>query len=351
MLGYADRPLDDRDNWLVGKEAYLDAIDAVDNKGHSIGRKSPRGFYSSPAMSQMNYSEAIEEEGYFERARRGWIKAAAEWREFGELFIEHSTGVRLQLGSQQRLEKELAEARARLDALLPGTREKLAEDKRAALTTPEREILETPADKLTPQQAEQLYSINEKVIVTDRDVAQRIAEREPAKENEALRMASDLERQELQLRYTVNYKRDANYDYWQTRADFEQTADALEAREKMFEAKKARQEADVITAKRLYEEGFAKWRQVIDKFPAVLNDEWNVGEDILEFVKGYRAVLDQLEETIDEDFPLWEVIEKFDREQVFTEELAAHKERQGETGGATSTQPPAETSPPTDATQ
>jgi hypothetical protein len=334
-LGYADRPLDDRDNWLVGKEAYRDAIDAVDKKGHSIGRKSPRGFYSSPAMSQMNYSEAIEEEGYFEKARRGWEKAAREWREFGELFIEHSTGVKLQLGAQPRLEKEVAELRAKLDAMLPGTRDKLAEEKRNALTTQEREILDTTADKLTPQEAEQLYQINEKIQVTDRDVAERIAAVEPAKARQALSLASELERQATLLRYTVNYKRDANYDYWQTRADFEQTPDALEAREKMFQAKQARQEADVIQAKKLYEEGFAKWRAVIDEFPAILDEEWNIGEDILEFIRGYREILDQLEETIGEDFPLWEVIEKFDREQIFTEELNAHKARQAQDTGAT----------------
>jgi hypothetical protein len=62
----------------------------------------------------------------------------------------------------------------------------------------------------------------------------------------------------------------------------------------------------------------------------------------LEFIKGYRAILDQLEETIGEDFPLWDVIEKFDREQNFTEELAAHKARQAEKSG---TAPPQETSP------
>jgi hypothetical protein len=118
--------LDERDNWLAGKEWYLKAIESVDVKGHSLGRKSPRDFYSSPAKSQMNYSEAIEEEGTFgEKARRAWQKAAEEWRQFGNEVIEHSTGVKLQLGSQPRLEKELADLRKSLDALAPGTREKI----------------------------------------------------------------------------------------------------------------------------------------------------------------------------------------------------------------------------------
>ena len=101
----ADLPLDERDNWLVGKEYYLQGVDAVDNKGKSMGRKSPRIFYSSPAMSQMNYAEAIEEEGQFDKARRGWIKAQKEWEEFGRLPIEHSTGVVLHLGEEEALKQ------------------------------------------------------------------------------------------------------------------------------------------------------------------------------------------------------------------------------------------------------
>jgi hypothetical protein len=50
---------------------------------------------------------------------------------------------------------------------------------------------------------------------------------------------------------------------------------------------------------------------------------------LLEFVKDYRKVLNQLEDTLGDDFPLWDVIEKFDREQDFAEELTARRQRQG----------------------
>jgi hypothetical protein len=60
---------------------------------------------------------------------------------------------------------------------------------------------------------------------------------------------------------------------------------------------------------------------------------------------------DQLEETIDEDFPLWDVIEKFDREQNFTEELSAHKARQAEESADSQWPPQSEASSPKNATQ
>jgi hypothetical protein len=40
----ADRTLEERDNWLVGKQWYLDAIQSVTEGKFGIGRKSPRDF-------------------------------------------------------------------------------------------------------------------------------------------------------------------------------------------------------------------------------------------------------------------------------------------------------------------
>jgi hypothetical protein len=346
-----DRTLDDRDNWLVGKQWYLDAIDSVDHKGHSLGRKSPRDFYSSPAKSTMNYAEAIEDEGAFEKARRAWVKAAEEWRDFGKVVIEHSTGVRLQLGREKEVEKELNDIRAKIDAILPGTREKLVAEKRESLTPDERRLLDLPQDQVPPTEAEHRYELEQKVQVKDREVAERIALDSPEHGKEALQLASQIERQETLLNYTRNYKRDANYDYWMTRAEFEQTPNAVDARRYMFEAKKAADEANITKARQLYEQGFAKWRLVIDQFPELLNEEAMTGEDILDFIKRYRDVLDQFDQTIPDDFPLWEVIEKFDREQNFTEELAEHKKRTGETAPPTpesssESTTPAESTPP-----
>jgi hypothetical protein len=277
----------------------------------------------------MNYAEAIEEDGSFERARRAWMKSAEEWRQFGNIFIEHSTGVKLQLGSQPRLEKEVADLRAKLEALLPGVRAKLVEEKRAALTEEERQVLDLPKDKLAPEQVEKRYHAEPKLAVTDREIAERIAREEPAKKNQALQLASEIERQDKVLQFTINYKRDANYDYWKTRADFEQTPNALTARARMFEARKAFRDADLPKAKQLYLDGFAKWRAVIDEFPSILDEEQTTGGDLVDFIKRYRQVLDQLDEKLTDDFPLWDVLEKFDRENEFNAELKEYRERHG----------------------
>ncbi len=344
----ADVPQDLRDNWLAGKEYYLQGVDAVDNKGKSMGRKSPRIFYSSPAMSQMNYSEAIEEEGLFDKARRGWIKAQQEWEEFGRLPIEHSTGVVLHLGEEEKLAAEVSKLRGELDNFVPGLRDKIAAERRAALTPEEKTALDAPLEKRTAAQQELAYQVDEKLVVTDRQLAERIAMDDPAQAKQALLLAGQLEREDLRLRYTINYKNDSNYDYWYTRAKLEQSPNALAAREAMFKASRAFRQGDPFDARQLYEEGFAKWRQVFDEFPQALENESSTGDDLIQYILQYRNVLDQMDEELSEEFPLWDIIERFDNEQKLQDDLAAHKQRIGE--AQPEAQPAAEPAKPADKT-
>jgi hypothetical protein len=341
----ADLPPDERDNWLVGKQYYLQSIDAVDNKGKSIGRKSPRIFYSSPAMSQMNYSEAIEEDGFFDKARRGWIKAQEEWEKFGDLPIEHSTGVILRLGDEEKLDAEVKRLQAELDAMAPGLRDKILAEKKAALPADERTALDTPPEKRTVAQSELAYKAGNSLELTDRQLAERIAKDEPSKGKQALKLAGEIERENMRLRYTINYKSDSNYDYWYTRAKLEQTPEALAARKAMFEASRAFKQGDPFTARKLYEQGFADWRKVFDAFPQAISSDTATGDDLITYIIQYRNVLDQMDETLGEDFPLWDVIERFDNEQKLQEELAAHQKRVSEASPGAA--PGAARTPPT----
>jgi hypothetical protein len=326
----ADRPPEQRDNWLVGKMWYEKAVDAVDNKGRSLGRKSPRIFFESPAKSQINYSEAIEEEGSFEKARRAWTRASEEWRQFGQRVIPHSSGVKLQLGNEAQVREEVNALTAKLDALMPTARAQVAELKRASLTKEERDALKIPPPQLTSDQQSTMYAAQRKLQVTTKDVADYIAKQDPEKAKEALRLGNELEREELRLQYTINYKDDSNYDFWQTRCDLEQTANALSARDLMFRARQAFHDGDIVGAKKLFEEGFAKWRLVFDEFPLAIENDLIVGDDVIRYIKQYRQVLDQLDETISDDFPLWDAIEKFDTEAEFKDEVSEHKQRMGQ---------------------
>lgn len=318
-----------RDNWLVSKSWYQKAVDAVDIKGKSMGTKSPRDFYSNPPKSQINYAEAIEEEGDFTRAGGAWITGGNEWTEYGQREIKHTFGDKLRLGNGPELQEKLARQRAELDALGPTVRNELVDEKRKSLNGRQLKLLDTPREEVTPDQAEQWYALTTKTTVTDRDVAERIARDRPELAKQVEQLAHQMEDTDRVLHYTQSYKEIVNFDYWQLRCDFEQTKNALDARMLMFRAREAARGAEVQTAEQLYRQGFAKWRLVIDEFPALLEDETVFGDEVLEYTEQFRDVLDQTTgESIDESFPLWDALERFDVEGKFAEELAKHRARQ-----------------------
>ena len=124
------RPLEQRDNWLVGKDWYLRAenvihqIDPVDpTKG--LKKVSPVVFFANKPMCQMNYSDNLAKDGIFgEKARLAWIEAGDDWEQFGHVPLPGSDpDMYVHLNDKEKL---LAEHKALLDELektQPGLRE------------------------------------------------------------------------------------------------------------------------------------------------------------------------------------------------------------------------------------
>ena len=123
---HGSRPLALRDNWLVGKEWFEEAIKLADSTGKGIGGKGPLIYLSDPAMAQINYADAIETEGTFgEVARRAWKTAADEYHKYGQTPIPSSWGVNLYLDDQEKEEEQAKKLVAELDAIQPGLREEI----------------------------------------------------------------------------------------------------------------------------------------------------------------------------------------------------------------------------------
>ena len=141
---HKSRPLEYRDNWLVGKEWFLKAEDLV-AKGASLKQTSPVLFYSDAPMSQMNYAEALATDGIFgEKGLRAWKTASEEWRQFGEREIVTSSGEKINLNRRERLMAQVEEARKEIEAMAPGLREQLVKERRKELSAKERRAIDTP---------------------------------------------------------------------------------------------------------------------------------------------------------------------------------------------------------------
>jgi hypothetical protein len=323
-----DRPQEERDNWLVSKEWYIKAERAAETRG--IGRKSPVVFYSSSPKSQMNYAEAIEEEGRFDRGLPAWRQAGLEWDDFGNLPIEHSTGTILNLNEEKQLKDQLQEARTKLTELAPDATKPLFESLTAKLTAEQRQALETPSEERTEEQQVLAQQAEVMIVPPDRDVVAAIVAKDPELRVEALRLGEEIDLLADRLRKTQNYKQTSNFDYWKLRSEFEQSADALNARKLCYQAKTAlQQDADPEQAKRLYEQGLAKWRAVLDAYPELRDKDGTTGSDIMVYIKEYAGALEKIDEEIPESFPLWDVIEGFDDERDFVTELQRHQQQSG----------------------
>jgi len=327
-----DRPFEMRDNWLVAKKWYNTAIDAV-LEGANLGGQNPTTFYEKPAKAQINYSEAIEKEGRFDRAKFAWGTADQMWRAYGSRNMRNYDGMSIRLLDNQKMKDLLAEQAQQLEEMAPGVTEKLVEQRRAALAPEELQALDMPAKDRSEAQRTLAAKARSQLAITARDVAAHIAATTPEKAAQAHKLAKRIA--ETQRRVTrININRDvANYAYWERRCRIEQSDEALQARELAFEGQKFfRDEGDLHQAQRLYEESFDLWAQVYKNNPDMPIDS-HTSFDVVEYIDQYREVLDQLDlsladEAIDAKFPLWEVLEVNDSERKYADEIAAHHQRQ-----------------------
>jgi len=237
----------------------------------------------------------------------------------------------IQLSSFERLQKDAEDLEEQLENLLPEAREELISQRRAAMSEEMLELLEMAGDQLSVDQHELRAEAQKQLVLNPLDFANYIAEKAPDK----LLIARKLVNRIIELRsrlFLIRSNRQvSNYEYWEARCKFEQTADAIKARELGHAGRRAFRDADLLEAQRLYEASFELWASALADFPA-LNEDIATGGDIMEYVLQYRKILEQLEltlndEEIDERFPLWDFLDLNDSERDFKEELEQHRQR------------------------
>ncbi len=103
-----------------------------------------------------------------------------------------------------------------------------------------------------------------------------------------------------------------NFDYWKLRPEVEQTQDLRDARKFIFEADQALRKADLKAARIAYDQGFAAWRKVLDRFPQ-LKDNPTTPADIMDVIKRYRELLKQRDEPFPKPFILQDILDQSER--------------------------------------
>ena len=320
---HGSRPIGERDNWLVGKEWFKRAEQAVETTGRRMrsgtaGEGASQVIYCSEApLCQIHYADALESEGIFdEAARAAWQDAQRDWEEYGSRDLEVVTGKKVRLenyeyyiADHERLERHLVE-------LAPGVRETIAAEKAAHIDKEERDAYEKPTLQRDQEQQQLYFKVVNKLLVSPIEIANRVA---PGPQREdAIRTAAEMLRAEDAVMGLDQSRTIVNYGYWKSRCRVEQSKNALAARKLFYQATQAQEvDVDLEGAKKAFEEGFQKWRLVLDEFPSLIEDGIT-GEDIVFIVRNYRLCLKQLDEQFPKPFILDDLLKIHDQTQFAT---------------------------------
>ena len=189
--------------------------------------------------------------------------------------------------------------RAELDSLAPGERKRLLSEREELLTARERMALSTPPAQWKTNLTDAWESAQKKTLVTDAEVAELAPENSRRK---ARRLARELGQKTLYQYRVSQYQETVAYMYWLRRADLEQTEEMTKARELVYNAKKALDEARLSDAKKLYDESWDIWAKLFEENQILYGDL--AADDLADHLKSYIALLRQMDEEFPRDFKL-----------------------------------------------
>jgi hypothetical protein len=305
----ADLPLAARDNWLVGKQAFLEAQSIVDTREVPVRGTSPVIFHSGPAKWQTNYAANLEVDGgldgkavFGDPARTAWDTAVREWDEFAKRDIPSSLGVPIRIGDLETLQKKLDETTQQLEKLEPEVKEQIVAEKRKELTDEQRQALEVKSEDRTPEQKAAVLLAEGKLKPTPDEIAARVSEKNKSKAQE---LAQEVTRLAGLVRVTNSSQDTIQFKYWYIRCEAERTENCLAARELMYNGNQAYLiDTDLEKARKLYEESFQKWALVFKDYPLLMTDRV-VQDDLVgpDYLPGAIRYYEQVLKKLDEKFP------------------------------------------------
>lgn len=298
-----------RDNWLMGKSWYIAGADMVDKGDADLIGMGDFQFFASAPMSQFNYAEAIETEGTFgEVARVAWEDGSREFTDYGnrQMAVEDNQTVRL--NDWESLKLRFDEGVAELDALKPGLREELSDEKTKTLSEETQQAIATPDEQRTELQFQLAMTALSSIFVNFDEIPPRL----PAdKQAEGKKIADRILALQEEM-YDIGHLRGVmNFEYWRERSRMETREDALEARRLAYLADQAVEQGNLEQAKEYYAGCLEQWKLVFVDHPKMAEDG-TVGDDLAQLLRRYQtSVLDKLNEQLPEDELYLKLLDRF----------------------------------------
>lgn len=295
-------PFGKPDNWLVGRLWLNSGYDLVES-GIKIRRQTPINFYETGPKWRIKHAEAIEDEGVLDdRAQNAWQIASQDWKGLGNRSIPTTATFTIKLGQINELVRQRADKFSELESIAPNA---FAQAQNEALQNADpiyRDALATPADKRSELQKTIVENSGGSVPPSIDAIA---AKAEPSERLRVLQLVDDIKDLDERILKTEGYRKQINYEYWETLSLAEQEERTVRARRLTFEAEKANADAELDLAIKLYEEAFEVWAQIFDDYPILVIDD--TAEDLFDSLRRYKIAVDSDE--LPEDFPLKTFVE------------------------------------------
>ena len=326
------------DNWLVSRLWYSKATDAVNSLGKPIRGMAPVLFYNRVPMSQINAADAMQKEGhFFQVAQQAWVKAAEEWRAFGDRELPSVAGFSVRMNDREPLDAHVKELRSKIDEIIPGFHAKLREEKLPTLSPEQRAILARPTEQLNNDERE-FAKFAEMLLEVPPEL---LLERAPRESRAKIRPLVDQIINDKRLIQEIDRNRNVvAFEYWRTRVQAERTTEARQARSDVYSADKLFAQGEKFEeARAMYERAWDAWALIFKQYPELMNNA--EAQDLIESIARYRDLLGQLDQPFPVDFKLNELLDMHFDGQKLREQIRLI---QG-TGPATGTPPPQQPKP------
>lgn len=309
-----DRPLEQRDNWLVANEKFqfaTELADQLETKGKPL-QTTPSLFYKELSHALINYAETITEEGQFDKTKAAWVNADKAFQDysFNRYFKTPNNRV-VRVGEMEQLLKQSFEKQNALLELVPGERQKLFDEKLNEIADDKlKEILKKPLKERTGEENTAVRDKSRELRISWQELANRAAD---DKRTKAKLLANEITLLEEQIQEIDHLRNPLNYNYWRVLIESEKQEETYLAHKKTFEAQELYRKGKMFESARKFEEAFCHWRWVLNNYPYLRNDSVTY-DDIHEYIKKYRDALTKGQPGFLNDhpnhfetFPLWDI--------------------------------------------
>ena len=326
------------DNWKMAYQWYDYSRTLVEEKSCRQRRSDLLFYMWRPAQLRNQALGLLEEERPGAEIQEIWERADSEWIDYGNQKISNTLGITITLEEMAKYEADLVAWREKLDALQPreGSDEATVGEIRQQrmkdlisdqnISPEDLALVEVPGDQLNDEQSRVVSRLKKQLAKLSLELDPRLLlETRDEDRFEAKKFVDEIRLLHAKMRTIGSSSNTVNYAYWRERTASESETETLDAHRALYDADETWRQSiyddeydfDYKTKEKtitkrgaitLYEDAFAKWSDVLKKYPVL--KEGVFMRDLMGKSQTYWDMLEITNREWPDDFPLQWLIDE-----------------------------------------